>query len=382
MNILITSGRSFVSLEYIRILKGNAIFIQENQEEYICKYSNSVAGFCITASPRFEFEKYRKQIMDFISLKKIDLIIPTCEDIFYISQLKEDIESVWVKIMCDTFDKLKTFHSKKNIMEISMDLWIQIPRTIRFTKKEELLHFISLNPDFQYVVKPEYSRFANYISSNMIRNSVKIDDIKINLDTNSYIIQEFIGWQNVCSFSIFDNWNLVSHLNYKCLLTYNNWSATFFENFESTAILNFVKAFARKNSLSWQISFDYIMKEDGTVYLIECNPRTTSGIHLLWNDESFRQTFTGFISGAPYTEFILKSPVRNGFLFVNLVFTFSIKKLSYWLLSLRYDVVFCLRDIYPFLIQIRLLNYYKRYAKKRGMTIPQATSYDIEYDGV
>jgi hypothetical protein len=101
-----------------------------------------------------------------------------------------------------------------------------------------------------YVIKPKYSRFGNFISSNVIPKSKSIDEIEIDLDNNSYILQEFIAGQNICSYSIFENGNLVSHLNYNCLLTYNNGSATFFESFENDDILNFVKIFAKKYNIN------------------------------------------------------------------------------------------------------------------------------------
>ncbi len=37
MNILITYGRSFVSLDFLRILKDFDLYIQESQSEFICK---------------------------------------------------------------------------------------------------------------------------------------------------------------------------------------------------------------------------------------------------------------------------------------------------------------------------------------------------------
>jgi glutathione synthase/RimK-type ligase-like ATP-grasp enzyme len=68
-----------------------------------------------------------------------------------------------------------------------------------------LKKFIQENPKFRYVVKPKYSRFANFISSNAIKETISIEEIKIDLKNNSYVLQEFIGGENICSYSIFDN---------------------------------------------------------------------------------------------------------------------------------------------------------------------------------
>lgn len=91
MNILITSGRSFVSLELARILKNHDIYIQDFQQEFICKYSKYVKKYFIISSAKFDFENYKKNMMQIIQENNIELVIPTCEDIFYISQFKDEI---------------------------------------------------------------------------------------------------------------------------------------------------------------------------------------------------------------------------------------------------------------------------------------------------
>lgn len=282
--------------------------------------------------------------------------------------------------MCDNFEKLKLLHSKFEIINISKNLWINIPKTFEFNTLENLKKFIKENPKLKYVVKPKYSRFASFISSNIIKNTISLDEIKIDLKRNSYILQEFINWENICSYSIFDNWNLVSHLSYKGILNYKNWSTTYFENFENQEILNFVKNFAKKYKFNWQLSFDYIKDFDWKIYLIECNPRTTSWIHLLKNNKDFKNTFSNFINWKKYDEFLLKWSVKKSFSLINLFFTFNIKKLKKWINSLLRDVVFDVKDIKPFFSQINLLIYYKKLSKEKKLSISEATSIDIEYD--
>ena len=106
MNILITAGRSFVALEMMRLLRCHTIFIQECQKEYICKYSKYISGECITIAPSENFDIYKAQVLDYIKKNHIELVIPTTEDIFYISRLKDDIEVFGCTIMSDDFEKL------------------------------------------------------------------------------------------------------------------------------------------------------------------------------------------------------------------------------------------------------------------------------------
>ncbi len=381
MKILITSGRSFIALEMMRLLKDHTIFIQECQTEYICKYSKYNYWECITVSPSENFEAYKNKILDFIQKNNIELVIPTTEDIFYISRLKSDIETLECTIISDDFEKLKKLHSKKEIMEMSDWLWIEIPKTIEFFSLEELKSYITLHPDFDYVVKPKYSRFANFISSNKISGSKNLDEIKIDLSNNSYILQEYISWNSVCSYSLARKWILVSHMNYECMLTYKGGSGTFLESFQNNHIQIFVKSFCKKYDFDGQISFDYIITSKQKVYLIECNPRPTSGIHLLKNDREFQKRIQDFWTSEKQTLYSLRVGIKNGFSLINMIYTFQVKKFFTWLESIAYDVVFDWSDLNPYLQQLQLLRFYKKLAKQKNMTLSEVTSYDIEYNG-
>jgi hypothetical protein len=118
MRILITSGRSFVALEFLRLLTEHELFIQETQENFICKNSKNLKKYFITSSPRYNYESYKKEILEIIKNEPLELIIPTCEDIFYISRFKNEIEELSCKILCDKFDKLKLLHSKIEIIKM------------------------------------------------------------------------------------------------------------------------------------------------------------------------------------------------------------------------------------------------------------------------
>lgn len=171
-------------------------------------------------------------------------------------------------------------------------------------------------------------------------------------------------------------------MSYKALLTYNNGSATYFETFINKNIENFVINFAKKNNFHWQISFDFLQNDNWDIYLIECNPRTTSWIHLLKNIPDFKDTLENFITKKTYKSFILNKKIRTWFIFVNLLYTFKLSKIWFWFLSLFNDIVFDKNDIKPFLYQIKLLWYYKRISKEKNISLSEVTSYDIEYDWI
>jgi hypothetical protein len=58
------------------------------------------------------------------------------------------------------------------------------------------------------------------------------------------------------------------------------------------ATLNWVQSFVSRTQFSGQIAFDFIESAEGQVWAIECNPRTTSGIHLFADMPGITSAFT------------------------------------------------------------------------------------------
>lgn len=60
-------------------------------------------------------------------------------------------------------------------------------------------------------------------------------------------------------------------------------------------------------------SFDYMITSDGKAYLIECNPRPTSGIHLLKQTPNFKKDCETFSMEEKQELYSLRSGIKNGF---------------------------------------------------------------------
>ena len=54
---------------------------------------------------------------------------------------------------------------------------------------------------------------------------------------------------------------------------------------DKPAIRDWVERFVRAHGLTGQVSFDFIEAEDGSVFAIECNPRTHSAITMLYDHD-------------------------------------------------------------------------------------------------
>ncbi|MFX4282809.1 hypothetical protein ACOL3J_11110, partial [Aliarcobacter butzleri] len=73
---------------------------------------------------------------------------------------------------------------------------------------------------------------------------------------------------------------VISHVIYKPKYLLNQAASTYFEYYDDRRLDDFIKKFAQNTNYTGQVAFDFI--DDGEdIYILECNPRATSGLHLI-----------------------------------------------------------------------------------------------------
>jgi hypothetical protein len=97
-------------------------------------------------------------------------------------------------------------------------------------------------------------------------------------EDNPWIMQEFISGQEYCTHSTVRDGDVRLHCCSKSSAFQVNY-----EHIDHPAIQEWVTTFVKALNLTGQISFDFIERSDGTVYAIECNPRTHSAITMFYN---------------------------------------------------------------------------------------------------
>ena len=97
-NILITGSRAPATLFLIRKLSkaGYNIFVAESCDYFLGKYSIYVKQNYKITAPNTNFEQFMAEIIKIVQKEKIDLIIPTCEEIFHISKGKDILKVIFM----------------------------------------------------------------------------------------------------------------------------------------------------------------------------------------------------------------------------------------------------------------------------------------------
>lgn len=380
MNILITWARSYVAWSLIKLAnrqKELKIFLWDTDKKSISFKSNFYDTKVIYPSPKDDFVNFKIYILDYIVQNKISVIYPTCEEIFYFSKIKKELNNLWCYLFSDYFEKLDLLHSKYKFNKYlkSKNFNIQILDTKIINKNKGLKEYFNINK--KYIFKYDYSRFADNIYVNFKNKDFKnIFDKKIDFskNDNNLLVQEFISWEHLCSFWVVKNWKLISNLVYKNNLVYNWWSWTFLSNIFHKKINNFVEDLVNDLEFIWFISFDFIENKEW-LYLLECNPRITSWIHLFDDKKEFSDVI---FRNVKYKTFFSNKKINKTFLLANILF--NIKKIFIYTDAFKFKNEVLKEEKKLFFYQIYLLFYFIVKSIRTKKKLSETTTWDIEFN--
>ncbi|MGL5626119.1 MAG: ATP-grasp domain-containing protein [Candidatus Rhabdochlamydia sp.] len=274
-SILITGARSFAALDLARTFHqaGMRVICVDSMEKVVCRYSKMVNRFYKIASPAFQFEEFVSDLQKIIEREKIDCLIPTCEEVFYIGKAKDQLATL---VFASTFEQLEVLHNKWKFYQLLCKLRFTTPETHLWKGEEK--------PEGKWILKPIYSRFAAQVQV-IVETWPKWE----NSPSNPLIAQAYVDGEKLCSYSICHKGRISAHGVYKVLHSMGIGSAICFQSILAPDVDDFIHRFVAEIDFTGQIAFDFIRGDK--LYCLECNPRTTSGIHLFERTKSLADSF-------------------------------------------------------------------------------------------
>jgi predicted ATP-grasp superfamily ATP-dependent carboligase len=270
--ILLTGVRTPAGLALLNNLTANGyqVYCADSCQYPIIRFSKKSSGYHIFPSPRFQSAMFKEKLIALCIEYKIDLIIPLCEEIFYISQIMDKMPQ-GTEVFSERFDLLISLHNKKNILRLAEGLAIKIPKTKLLTADT------SFESTQNNVIKQVYSRFGTACYKHITK--IQLEKLKQN-SADGWLLQEYILGEERCSYSVAFQGKLLAHTAYIPKHRLYGSASIYFDPIEDQGIHDFCLAFIKKYNFTGQIAFDFIHNKNG-LHIIECNPRTTSGLFLL-----------------------------------------------------------------------------------------------------
>ena len=377
-NILLTGGRAPAALELARVFHnaGHTVFMAESLRGHLSQPSNAIRKNFLVPPPRQQTSAFLDALKSIIVENKIDLLIPTCEEVFYVAMGRDQLPCV---VFAESIKKLNDLHNKWNFIVNAVGHGLYAPETILVNNQDDMLHAYSHWREL--VIKPVYSRFAG---QTLILPSLKQALAALALNSKSrWVAQEYIKGTQICTYSVCLNGRITAHTTYPSTFTAGQGAAIVFKHTNHPAIFKWVKTFVEKNTFTGQIAFDFIETPNGQLYALECNPRATSGVHLLASHPNFVEAFLNpnilCVNRVKDHSYMLATAM--------LVYGFpkSLKnnQLAAWAKTFftSDDVILDFKDPMPFIMQFRSILAYVSLARKEKITALEASTFDIEWNG-
>ncbi|MCA9779102.1 MAG: ATP-grasp domain-containing protein [Candidatus Eremiobacteraeota bacterium] len=380
MKILVTTSRMPFSLSTIRKLAkaGHEIYACDTFDDAPGSHSRFDAKHFVTAPPRFETRKFIDDLKRLITENSIDLLVPTMEEVFYISYHQEELREL-TDVFCSSFESLHTLHHKARFQELCGSLGLRVPQTVVATNMDELKE--AINSFEHYIARPSFSRGGFKLLANTGGRAgiLKLEDCDPTVE-NPWLIQEFVTGDDLCSYSIARNGKLASHLCYETPVEVEDAYGIEFLSVDRPEAYEMIKTIVEHLNFHGHISFDFKQTKDG-LCLIECNPRCTNGA-LLLPGEVTSEAITG--KGVPSSCFMMpegeKAQVAFGMvyeLFENLK---NFPKTLKDFLTIK-DAYIDRHDILPAFYAISFIRRFQEEADKRHVGLMDAMLEDVAWDG-
>ncbi|NUR88613.1 MAG: carbamoylphosphate synthase large subunit [Nonomuraea sp.] len=345
MTVLITGARAPVALDLARKFhrSGVRVVTADSAAAELCRSSNAVSRSHRVPPPRQAPDAYADALVEIVRQESVDLIVPTCEEIFYVSRARDRLLE-HCDVLAAPLETMRRLHSKWEFVRLAQEFGLPVPDT---TKVRNV------------VVKPEYSRFGTRVSR--LRGE--------------HVAQELLEGSQTCTYSVVRDGVLKAHVAYAVDFTASG-ACVSFQPTEAPAVDAWVSTFVGKLGFTGQISFDFI----GDLPL-ECNPRATSGVHLL--GDGLARVLQGQTDGVLRADPRARRMLAAAMLSFGLAGVRSARDLRRWaaFVATARDVVAEPGDRGPFAAQFGVLwsNWLRSLWTRRS--IIECSTYDIEWNG-
>ena len=284
-NILLTGGKMTKALQLARSFHaaGHNVILIETDKYWLSghRFSNAVKKFYTVPAPEKNGDVYCQAILKIVRAENIDAFIPVSSPVAsYYDSLAGELIAPYCQVIHFPARITQILDDKFALCEKARSLGLSAPKAFLITAPQQILDFDFSVDNSKYLLKSIRYNSVSRLDMTQLPFEGMEDYVK-NLpisENNPWAMQEFITGQEYCTHSTVRNGKIRLH----CCSKSSPFQVNY-DHVEQPEIYAWVEQFVKELNLTGQISFDFIQTEDGTVYPIECNPRTHSAITMFYN---------------------------------------------------------------------------------------------------
>jgi predicted ATP-grasp superfamily ATP-dependent carboligase len=241
-------------------------------------HSKYVESAPLTASPRFDTQRFVADVSKIVRDEGIHVVIPAFEEVFYLAKHRAELPGS-AQYFFPTFEALLELHDKARFSDLARRLGLAVPSSSIARSRDDLASAIRAFP--HYFAKPVFSRGGVDLLTNAgpLAGALRVDECEPTAE-RPWIVQEFVQGIDVCTCSIVHRGRITGHAAYVHPREIEHAGGIVFESVDEPECLAIARKLAEATNYHGLLSLDFLRTERGMV-LIECNPRPTAGLHVM-----------------------------------------------------------------------------------------------------
>jgi predicted ATP-grasp superfamily ATP-dependent carboligase len=274
--VLITLGRLPKALELCRGFAaiGWRVVVAEPHARHLCGASRDVARSVQVPAPALDREGYLDALARIAREEGADLVLPVSEETLHVAFLAARLPEARVLTMPP--DLVLRLHHKGRFVDAMREIGLAVPETAALGSAAAA----ALAEAGDVVVKPAHSCSGRGVL--VIRRGEALPAEEV-----PSVVQRFVAGREFSSCTLAHQGRVLATAVYRGV-QFGGSVAIAFERVAHPAIEGWIARAVAALGWSGFIAFDFREDAAGEVFGIECNPRTTSGLHFLDREDIAR----------------------------------------------------------------------------------------------
>jgi biotin carboxylase len=290
VNVLVTTSRMPFAVDEIHKLgeTGNVVTAADTFAAAPGSHSRFATRHVEVPAPTQQTEAFVDAVAALIGEYDIDWVLPAFEEVFYLAAHRDRLEAAAPSGATELFfpdlATLRRVHDKVAFAELCRDLGLPVAETVTVTSPDELA--AALDRWEHWFARAAFGRGGLDIATNTgpLAAETSAADIQPTPD-DPWLVQEFLQGEDRCSWSVAHHGEIALHSTYRHPLMIDDRGGIVFESVTPPETLEAASRIVAELGWHGQISFDYLVTEDGTHHMVECNPRPTAGCTIATAEE-------------------------------------------------------------------------------------------------
>ena len=279
-SVLITGARAVAALDLARdfVAAGWQVHLADSRRLRMARWSRLAVSHHLYPPPRQEGEAFRRRVAALVEQHSIDLVVPTCEEVFHLAapSLRRTLAT---RLFAPDLAMLRQLHDKFAFARTCDGWGLPAPESHLLESRADVTRFAG--EASAWVFKPCFTRFGD---AALVGPAPQALERVTPTPEAPWLAQRRIIGREAAFYAVAHHGKLTAFAAYASDWRLGGGASYAFEPLggaDQAVLCDLAARLAASASFHGHFACDVMIDAQGRPYLIECNPRATSGVHLL-----------------------------------------------------------------------------------------------------